>query len=90
MNQYKTFQVIQQYTLDEDEAPSRGVCSVVAALENCSPLDLTPLGKVTDPDALNALLVGTTGTSEVTFEYCGYEVTATPEEIRLHETNIGK
>ena len=76
--------MVQQYTLD-DEPASVGVCSVIAAVENCSPLALMPLAEVIDPDALDALLAQKTGTHSVSFEYCGYKVTATPEEIRLEE-----
>lgn len=57
MSQSKQFQMVQQYTLDEDEPPSRAVYSTVAAVENRSPLDLTPLAEVTDPDALIYFLV---------------------------------
>lgn len=46
----------RQYTSDESEAPSEGVYSVVAAIEDRSPPDLPPLAESTDPDALDALL----------------------------------
>ena len=77
--------MVQHYTLDENEAASIGVCSVVAAVENCSPLDLTPLTGVIDPDALDTFLAEKTATNAVAFEYCGYKVTATPDEIRVEE-----
>lgn len=81
--------VLQRYTLGETEAPSEGVYFVVAALEDRSPLDLAPLAAVTEPDALDALLTGGSGTTEVTIEYYGYEITVTPEEIRVREPANG-
>lgn len=78
-------QMTERYVLDVDERPSEGIVSVVAVFENCSPLELTPLARVTDPDALDALLVRDGGVTEVTLEYEGYEVTATPEEIRAEK-----
>lgn len=79
--------LVQDYTLDADESPSQGVYSVVAAVENCSPLDLEPLAKTTDPDALDALLTGDTRADRIEFEYCGYEVTATPDEICVRDSS---
>lgn len=76
----------QPYTLDEDETPSRGVYTVVAAVENCSPLDLTPLAEATDPDALDTLLEGDSEREQVSFQYCGYDVTVTPTEVRVKES----
>ena len=81
--------MVQQYTLDKNEAASIGICSVVAAVENCSPLDLTPLAGVINPDALDTFLAEKTATNSVTFEYCGYTVTATPDEIRVEELARG-
>lgn len=78
--------MIQQHTVREDEAPSTAVYSVVAAVENRSPLDISPLAHAIDPDALDALLAGERGAERVSFEYCGYAVTATPDEIRVEES----
>lgn len=89
MSQQNQSRMVQQYTLDEDEAPSEGVYTVVAAVENCSPLDLTPLAKATDPDALDALFTAENGTDHVSFEYCGYAVTATSDKIRVEEPISG-
>lgn len=69
------------HTLD-DEPPSEGVYSVVAALENRSPLALPPLAEAVDPDALDKFLLADGGEG-VTFEYCGYEVTTTPGAVRV-------
>ena len=79
----------QQYTLDGSEARSEGVYSVVAAIEDCSPLDLLPLAESIDPDALDTLLTGDTDTNQVSFEYYGYLVTATPREIHVQESAHG-
>lgn len=79
----------QRYTLDADEPPSEGVYSVVAVMEDCSALDLPPLAETIDPDALDSLLKGNSGSEEVSFHYCGYEVTATSDEIRVQEADNG-
>ena len=86
MERKNTSEMVQQYTLDEDETPTTGVISVIVAVENCSPLDLPPLAKAMDPDALNALLTAENGVDHLSFEYCGYDVTATPDEIRVEES----
>lgn len=86
MSKTKHSHVVQQHTLDEAEAPSEGVYSLVAVIENCSPLDLTPLAKTIDTDALDALLAGKSEGKQVSFEYCGYNVTATPDEICVEES----
>ncbi|WP_049892821.1 HalOD1 output domain-containing protein, partial [Natronococcus jeotgali] len=70
----------QKNILDKQEFPSAGVYTVVAAIENCTPLDLPPLAEVIDPDALDALLTEDTRTDEVSFKYCGYTVTVTSDE----------
>lgn len=85
MKQSKQSQMDQQYTLDEDETPSRAVYSTVAAVENRSPLDLTPLAEVIDPDALDALLSDNAETEQISFQYCGYDVTVTPTEVQVKE-----
>lgn len=67
------------------QTPSRAVVEAVAEAEGVSPAELLPpeyepLGAVVDPDALDALFAdrsnGTTRPSgNVSFPYCGYEVT---------------
>lgn len=50
------------------------VVEAVADAERVDPLDLTPpLADAVDPDALDAVL--RSGTSRVSFEYHGYEIT---------------
>lgn len=78
-------QMTERYVLDANELPSEGIVSMVAVFENRSPLKLTPLGRVTDPEALDALLTRDGGTNQVTLEYEGYEVTATADEIRTEK-----
>jgi hypothetical protein len=55
------------------------VLETVAAAERVDPVDLPPLSETLDPAALNALLDHEAGGQTpvtLTFEYCGYEVTA--------------
>jgi hypothetical protein len=70
-----------QYTLGADETHSEGVYNVVAMAKDCSPLELPPLAETIDPDALDALLAGST--ARISFRYCGYEVVATGDEIQV-------
>lgn len=70
-----------EYSLDSDEKPSAGVWSVIAAIENCSPLDLPPLAEATNPDALDTLLANSNGSEQLSFEYYGYEVTVTSDTV---------
>lgn len=86
MERKYTSEMVQQYKLDEDETPTTGVISVIAAVENCSPLDLPPLAKAMDPDALDAILATGHEVDHLSFEYYDYEVTATPDEIRVEES----
>lgn len=78
-----------QYTLAADETPSEGVYTVVAVMENCSPLDLRPLAEVVDPDAVDVLLTGETEVERVSFEYAGYDVTVTPTTVRVRTADAG-
>lgn len=55
----------------------------MAAVENCAPLDVTPLAEVTDSDALDALVTGTVETEQISFQYRGNDVTVTPGEVRV-------
>ncbi|KTG08343.1 hypothetical protein AUR64_19105 [Haloprofundus marisrubri] len=50
----------------------------VSALRGVSPMEISPLYSVVDPDALEALFAGATATPNsrvVTFDYEGFEVT---------------
>jgi len=71
------------YRLNADESPSEGVFNAVAITEICAPIALTPLATAIDPDALDTLLAGTDGTVQISFTYCGYDVTVTADEVRL-------
>lgn len=73
--------MVRRHRVAVDEAPSAAIISVVAEKEDCSPLALTPLAEAVDPEALDALLAQDSGPDRVTFRYCGYEVTASVEEI---------
>lgn len=75
-----------QYELSTDETPSQAVVEAVANAIDQSPLELVPLADAIDPDALDAMLDTPNGEPSavtVTFEYCGLEVMATPNEIQL-------
>lgn len=79
--------VDHRYELEESESPSHGVYTTVATLEDCSPLDLPPLAESADTDALDALLAGGGEECLVSFEYCGYDVTARPDEVHVHRSH---
>jgi hypothetical protein len=57
------------------ETVSGAVVSAVADAEDVSPLELTPLASVLDPDALDALFASDSmAIEEVRFDYEGYTV----------------
>lgn len=56
--------------------PSVRVVEAVAAAQRIDPLECPPLYRSVDPEALDGLFTGRTGTSSrVSFEYAGYDVT---------------
>lgn len=73
------------YALDPNESPSTGVYTAVAILRGCSPLALPPLGETVDPEAIDAVIETCDDGDRpaVSFEYCEFAITATPEEVRL-------
>jgi hypothetical protein len=77
------------YELDDDEEPSDGVYAAVAEASERSPMDLPPLARTVDPDALDALLTDRPGASEVTLEYGGYQVTVTAAAVHLEPLDVG-
>lgn len=85
MNKEERERMAKRYTLSEGESPSTGVYFAISEIENCSPIDLPPLAETIDPDGLDKLLTGDTGSSEATLEYYGYELTVTREEILVKE-----
>lgn len=70
------------HELDDDEEPSYGVYAAVSAADDRSPLDLPPLARYVDPDALDATLQSD-GVRDVTLEYSGWRVSATPDAIHV-------
>jgi len=74
------------YEQDFDGTPSEAVVSTVAGATAQSPLEMQPLFEVIDPDALDRLL-GEGGepnsSMRITFRYCGYRITVTPNRIQL-------
>lgn len=62
-----------------DEVASTAVICVVAAASDTDPLDMEPLHPTVDTDALDSLITprrAALGDLHLTFEYQGYEVTA--------------
>ncbi|QLG27410.1 hypothetical protein HUG10_07545 [Halorarum halophilum] len=60
-------------------SPSSAVVSAVAAASDTDPLDMNSLNATVDTDALNSLVTqrrDAVGDLHITFEYHGYEVTA--------------
>ena len=51
-------------SFDADESPSHGVVRAIATVKGVEPTGVDPLYDFIDPDALNAMFDGTTGTSE--------------------------
>ncbi|MFC4549131.1 MULTISPECIES: HalOD1 output domain-containing protein [Halorussus] len=70
------------YDVGDGEPVDVGVVRAVASIRDCKPTELPPLHDSVDPDALDALFPSwrsnrSTAESYVTFDYCGYRVTAT-------------
>jgi len=63
-----------QFTISEYDRASIGVVEAVAAATDRDAGDLSQLGRVIDPDALDDLL-DHGGDVKITFEYAGAEVT---------------
>lgn len=78
-------------TVRPNERPSDAVVRLVASVRECDPLDLEPLGRAIDPDALDALFAERpdgldAGSATVSFSYCGYALTINgteAERVRL-------
>ncbi|MCU4744792.1 HalOD1 output domain-containing protein [Natronoglomus mannanivorans] len=66
-----------EWNRDSEETPVFAVVSAVAEASGADPLELPPLGRAIDPDALNELFTGRSESTvaEVTFQYAGYDVT---------------
>lgn len=68
------------------DAVTTRLVSTIASREGVDPTELRrPLYSVVDPDALDALLSGSTGGSlRIEFVYCGYHVTIErDDEVRI-------
>ncbi|MCU4975984.1 hypothetical protein OB955_25245 [Halobacteria archaeon AArc-m2/3/4] len=66
-----------EWDRDSEETPVFAVVSAVAEASGADPLELPPLGRAIDPDALNELFTGRSESTvaEVTFQYADYDVT---------------
>ncbi|WP_459191595.1 HalOD1 output domain-containing protein [Halosimplex sp. J119] len=62
---------------DQFQSASEGVVTAVADATNTSPLELEPLARTLDPDALDKFVDRLSDGPEesVAFAYCGYDVT---------------
>lgn len=74
------------YEVDPSERVSSGVVAAVAAASNADPLQIEPLAKQIDPEALDALFADQhDGTKRmggtVSFPFSGYEVTVTGDGV---------
>lgn len=74
-----------RYPTSADESACESVYTAIATAEECSMLDLDPLGETIDTDALNSLFSSGRGhgRSQLTFRYHGYTVTVTENEIAV-------
>lgn len=70
---------ICSYQWQDSEPPSTALIEVVAAENNCDPLDLPPLQEYIDADALDTILISNQHNSRppirVSFEYEGCGIT---------------
>lgn len=76
-----------------DETISETVISAVADATGQSPLELTPLARTIDPDALNALFQTANGSESgiaVTFEYSDCYVTIDSETVQVESIGNGR
>lgn len=77
------------YAVDPDETPSMAVINAVAEAADRPLTEIEPLAETIDPDGLNAVLSpdGATDTPvTISFEYCGYHVSVTTEEVLIDPT----
>ncbi|WP_312910485.1 HalOD1 output domain-containing protein [Natronosalvus caseinilyticus] len=68
----------------DGESPTLAVVQAVAAAAGRQPEDLEPLYDFVDGDALNEVLEGGDDV-RVRFEFAGFDVDVTPEEVCLTE-----
>lgn len=68
-----------------DATPVEAVVSAVADATGQSPLEMTPLAEVVDPDSLNSLFKNSAGETSlvITFEYCNHQVTVSPDGVQV-------
>lgn len=74
------------YEVSTNETPSETVISAVATVTDQSPLEMTPLIRVIDPDALDQLLDANGGNGSsptVTFDYCRCQVAVTANGVQV-------
>ena len=71
-----TAELVHTDEWDDETAPVSAVVTAVAAAAGTDPVDLPPLYDAIDPDALNALYTGRSGSDSVRarFRYADYTV----------------
>lgn len=74
--------------VSDDESPSMAVVDAVTEAAGVEQTDLPPLYTVIDPDAVDSFFrsplgIGSEDAKEIQFEYYGYEVTVTSDEITV-------
>jgi Halobacterial output domain 1 len=77
--------VALRYSMDADETACEAVCRAVATVEDCSVLELAPIGEVIDTDSLDALFSPSHRDERyhLTLRYAGYEVVLHGDEITV-------
>ena len=74
----------------ERERVTEAIVGAVADAEGVSPLELQPLARVVDPDALNALFEGG-GDVRLEFEYRGFSVRVSGDgQVTLEDGHPGR
>lgn len=69
----------------DDQPPSLQIAEELASVTGMSVLEMEPLQMTIDTDALDTILEREEENVEVSFQYNGYEVTATPVEIAVQD-----
>ncbi|MFC6764323.1 HalOD1 output domain-containing protein [Natrinema soli] len=68
---------------DTNKTPVNAVIEAVAEETDSDPLDLPPLYETIEPDALNTLFNSSETSSQVLFQYAGFEVVVQGSEVEV-------
>ncbi|WP_226008399.1 HalOD1 output domain-containing protein [Natrinema salinisoli] len=69
--------------IDNNKPPVNAVIKAVAEATDSDPLDLPPLREAINPDALNTLFDRSETSSQVRFQYAGFEVIVQDEIVEV-------